>query len=1189
MICPNCGASNAPGKKFCSQCGTKLAMACPNCGAAVEGSERFCGECGIPLQPSAGAGPVPGITAPQAMGNGPAAPASERRLVSVLFADLVGFTSLSEQRDAEEVRDLLTRYFDTSRQVIGRYGGTIEKFIGDAVMAVWGTPVAQEDDAERAVRAALDLTQSVTDLGAEVGAPELRARAGVLTGEAAVTFGAQDQGMVAGDLVNTASRIQSAAEPGQVLVGEVTRRATEATFVYEDAGAFELKGKADRVPLWRAIRVVAGVGGSRRSTGLEAPFVGRDREMRLLKELFHASAEEKKAHLVSVVGIAGTGKSRLEWEFDKYTDGLIETLWWHRGRCPAYGEGVTYWALAEMVRMRARITEGEDTASAMAKLRATIEAHVQNPEERQWIEPRLAHLLGLEERTARDREDLFSAWRLFFERMAEVHPTAMVFEDMQWADAALLDFIEYLLEWSRNYPLFILTLARPELQDKRPSWGAGRRNFTSLFLEPLPSDAMHELLSGLAPGLPEELQAKILDRAEGIPLYAVETVRMLLDRGLLKLEGSEYRPTGTIQALDVPETLQGLLAARLDGLLPEERRLVQHASVLGKVFTKNALAAVSGLPVDRVEEALSSLVRKEVLFLQADPRSPEHGQYGFLQDLVRWVAYETLSRKDRKATHLAMANFLETTWGPEIDEIVEVLASHYLDAYNAAPDAPDAEETKAKATEALVRAGERAGSLAASEEAQRYFEHAADLAHDAARRAELLERAGQMAWIGGRSEQAGEHFEKAMVLFESEGRSHPAARLSARLGEVDWRGGRLNQAIDRMEQAFQVLSADEPDEDLAVLAHQLGRFYFFRGDQALAAEKVDLALGLAERLWLPEILSQALNTEGILQMWRSRPEAAIALLKHSLDIALEHDISSAALRAYQNLSDLLSRRDRHDEALELFRQGLNLGRRVGNRFHEWLVLTNMTYSLLQTGRWEEALTAVSEIPESQMVDLDLGAMLSGVLPILVNQGKLAEAQKLLTLFAGLESVTDVQDRAGFAGAKAAVLRAEGDAEGALVAGEQALSLREQLGIASEDLKAGFVEALEAALSLGDLDKVRELLAIVERLAPGELPPYLRAQATRFGARLGISSGVQEGVEAGFKSAAGMFRELGMPFWLAVTLLDHGEWLTGQGRPDEARELLDEARSTFERLEAQPWLDRLEGLPAAATAGRATGP
>src|SRR6266496_2097409 len=440
MTCSACGTENRAGRKFCSNCGAQLARACPACGAANDPDDRFCGECGAALE-----------------GEPRPAPAeAERRLVSVLFGDLVGFTPLSEDQDPEAVRELLSRYFEAARRVIERYGGTVEKFIGDAVMAVWGTPSATEDDAERAVRAGLDLVAAVPQLD-----PELRARAGVLTGEAAVTIGAEGQGMVAGDMVNTASRIQSAAEPGQVLVGEVTRRATEATIVYDEAGAFELKGKAERVPLWRALRVVAGVGGSRRSTGLEAPFVGRDREMRLLKEMFHSTSEEKKAHLVSIVGIAGIGKSRLAWEFDKYTDGLIETNWWHRGRCLAYGEGVTYWALAEMVRMRARIAEGEDTASAMAKLRTAIETHVQDPEERKWVEPRLAHLLGLEERTARDREALFSAWRLFFERMAEVHPTVMVFEDMQWADAALLDFIEYLLEWSRNHGIFILTVARP--------------------------------------------------------------------------------------------------------------------------------------------------------------------------------------------------------------------------------------------------------------------------------------------------------------------------------------------------------------------------------------------------------------------------------------------------------------------------------------------------------------------------------------------------------------------------------------------------------------------------------------------------------------------------------------------------------------------------------------------------------
>ncbi|MGH9168941.1 MAG: AAA family ATPase, partial [Acidimicrobiia bacterium] len=458
-----------------------------------------------------------------------AQPTAERRLVSVLFADLVGFTALSENRDAEEVRDLLSRYFDLCRQIVGRYGGVVEKFIGDAVMSVWGTPVAQEDDAELAVRAGLELASGVAGMGEEVGAPELRAGVGVLTGEAAVTLAAEGQGMVAGDLVNTASRIQSVAEPGSVLVGDVTRRATEAAIAYDDAGTHELKGKEEPVQLWRATRVVGTLRGLLRAKGLEPPFVGRDREMRLVKELFHTCADERRAHLVSVVGVAGVGKTRLSWEYERYIDGLAGTVWWHRGRCLAYGEGVAYWALADMVRGRAGIVEGEGPATTLPKVRAMVEQYIADPEERKWVEPRLLHLLGLEERSAADQSDLFSAWRLFFERLADQAPVALVFEDLQWADSALLDFIEYLLEWSKDHPLFILTLSRPEITDRRPTWGARKRSFTSLFLDPLSQEAMEQLMRGLVPGLSPEITLSILERAQGVPLYAVETVRMLLD------------------------------------------------------------------------------------------------------------------------------------------------------------------------------------------------------------------------------------------------------------------------------------------------------------------------------------------------------------------------------------------------------------------------------------------------------------------------------------------------------------------------------------------------------------------------------------------------------------------------------------------------------------------------------------
>ena len=370
---------------------------------------------------------------------------SERRLVSVMFADLVGFTTLAESRDAEEVRDLLTRYFETCRSLVGRYGGVIEKFIGDAVMAVWGTPVTNEDDAERAVRAALELTEAVMALGEEVGIPTLRARAGVLTGEAAVALNATNQGMVAGDIVNTASRIQAAAQPGDVLVGDDTMQATHSAIEYEAVGPQEMKGKALPINLWRAVRVVGLVGGTVRASEIEPPFTGRESELRLTKQLYHATTDERRPHLVSVIGIGGIGKSRLAWEFEKYIDGLAADVWWHRGRCLAYGDGVAFWALAEMVRMRAGIVEDEDSRDARCRSCAQRSRRTfPDVEERRFVEPRLAQLLGLEARGPGDQENLFSAWRIFFERLADTSPTILLFEDLHWADDALLDFVEYL-------------------------------------------------------------------------------------------------------------------------------------------------------------------------------------------------------------------------------------------------------------------------------------------------------------------------------------------------------------------------------------------------------------------------------------------------------------------------------------------------------------------------------------------------------------------------------------------------------------------------------------------------------------------------------------------------------------------------------------------------------------------------
>ena len=641
MVCYACGTENRPGRKFCARCAAALAIACPSCQSPNEPGELFCGECAAPLE-------VPPTKPVETL----PAHVAERRLVTVLFADLVGFTPFAEERDAEEVRETLSRYFELASTVIERYGGTVEKFIGDAVMAVWGAPVAHEDDAERAVRAALELVATIPDLG-----PTMQARAGVLTGEAAITVGAKGQGLVAGDLVTTASRLQSVAPPAPSSSAR-RRWAASRAIAFEPVGDQVLQGKAAPVPAWRAGPVVAERGGRGRPDVLEPPFVGRGEEMRALKEALHATGRDRRPRLVSITGPAGIGKSRLAWELEKYVDGLVERVYWHAGRSPSHGEGVAAWALGEMVRRRAGLAEGDDEPTTRAAIDHLLAEWVPSAEDRRWVEPALLTLLGLAPPPSGGRDVLFAGWRILFEQIAARGTTVLVFEDLQSADDGLLDFVEHLLEWAKGSPILVVTLARPELLERRPGWGTGTRATTSLALEPLEAADMRRLVRGLVPELPERPLTTIVERAAGIPLYAVETIRMLVVDGKLEPADGAWRPSSEIADLAVPETLRSLVAARLDALDPSDRSILQDASVLGGSFSLEALAAVSGQSIDALEPRLRGLVRHELLGLEVDPRSPERGQYSFVQALVREGAYGTLARGDRRTRHLAAARHL---------------------------------------------------------------------------------------------------------------------------------------------------------------------------------------------------------------------------------------------------------------------------------------------------------------------------------------------------------------------------------------------------------------------------------------------------------------------------------------------------------------------------------------------------
>ena len=525
-------------------------------------------------------------------------------------------------------------------------------------------------------------------------------------------------------------------------------------------------------------------------------------------------------------------------------------------------------------------------------------------------------------------------------------------------------------------------------------------------------------------------------------------------------------------------------------------------------------------------------------------------------------------------------SFIERDWGPAEQEIAEVIAYHLVAAYDAGPDAADAGEIKARARTMLALAGERAASLAASEESQRYFEKAAALADNPLEEAQLRERAGQMAWQRGQGNEARAHYERAIELFDAEGATHPSARTSARLAAVESWYGQMEQAIERMEQAFTVLSADEPDEDLATLAAELARQRFFRGEFELAEAKVERALEIAQALWLPEVLAQALNTKGTIAANRKRSEEALALLRHSLELALEHDLTTAAVRAYNNLGDFLFQRDRYAEALELEDQALALARKTGLRNMERSALSEMTYGLCFAGRWDEAIGRADELGEVDELGREqFVSSLQARVAIAIARGNVDEAQRLVSSWAPLDDSDDVQAMAVYNASKAAVEAASVRPEEARRAAARALDASEFLNPGDQALKAAFVAALDAALAAGDLDGTEQLVARIEALPPGHRPPFLRAQAARFRARLAAARGEHDQAEQGFKTAEQIFREHSLPFWLAVVQLEHAEWLAGQERETDAEPLLAEAREIFERLKAVPWLDRI-----AATTG-----
>ncbi len=1115
---------------------------------------------------------------------------AERRVCSVLFCDVVGFTPLSESRDPEAVRELLSRYFGVARTVISRYGGVVEKFIGDAVMAVWGTPVAAEGDAERAVRAGLDLVAAVAELGAEAGLPGLAARAGVVTGEVAVTLGAVGEGMVAGDAVNTAARVQSVAEPGSVLVDGPTQRLADSAIGFTEAGAHRLKGKEEPQRLWRATRVLSGVGGSQRIDGLEAPLVGRNAELRTVKELFHAAAERRVPRLVLVSGPAGIGKSRLGWEFEKYADGLAESVWWHRGRCLSYGDGVAFWALAEIVRQRLGIAEEDPVGTAAAKLSEGVDRFVPDPAEREYVAVRLGRLLGVP--AAGDngdplaREELFAGWRLFLERLAAQAPVVLVVEDAQYADSGLLDFLDHLIDWGRDLPVYVLVLARPELGHARPGFGSGRNRIT-LTLDPLDPASMDQLVDALVPAMPARARSAVTAQAQGMPLFAVETVRALIDRDIVQPVEGAYRLVGDVGELAVPDSLHALLAARLDALDPGVRRLVTYAAVLGSSFPADALVAVSGRDEATVQAALAELVRREVFSVSADPLSPELGSYRFAQEMLRQVAYDTLSRRDRKTRHLRVAAHLRATFAGDGEEVTEVIARHYLDALNAMPDDPDTAEIRDEAITALIRAAERAERTGAPALASSSYARAAELAAppgEAANDASagqpavgtLWERAALAAVTAGNLSAAVDYAGRAREYHLRRDDARPAARAQAIAGAALRLRGRMAEAHEQLVSALDVLRAN-PDTDTVRALQELATAEVFAG--APDADQLSTeALVLGQDLGVgPGRLGSLFVVRAIyLGTVQRRPEAA-AYLREGARLASQAGDGVGLGRALSNLSDVEAITDPAASA-ETARAAAGHLRRTGAREYLPIAIMNLAHAQLLLGDWDAAAAELTQAVESDgLGDLEYLNISRGWQAAL--RGDVETAEAMLTSLPDLRVTEDPQDQATVSLVEALTEAARRNPAGTLRHALGSLSHADAIGISHECVRWAWPLAARTAHELADTAVLGELLSLLDNSQPGHVVPMLHAERALARARLAARDDGSAGVQ-GFANAIRGLRELSTPYHLAHGLLDQAEHLIRQGDPEAAAAAVEEARSTATRLRCQPLLDRVAEITAA---------
>jgi class 3 adenylate cyclase/tetratricopeptide (TPR) repeat protein len=941
--CASCGFENRPGALFCGSCGEQLGRACPACGEIVALELAFCTRCGSAMAPGEIVQPI----------------LEERKVVSVLFADLVGFTGRAESLDPEDVRRMLAPYHGRVKAELESYGGTVEKFIGDAVVALFGAPLSHEDDPERAVRAAVAARDALADLNAADPTLGLHVRIGVTTGEAMIALTArpkEGEGMATGDVVNTCSRLQAAAPVDGILVDEATYRATASAIEYREAEPVQAKGKTEPVRVWEVVALKTRLGVDIAFKG-GAELVGRQEELKLLRDAVARSERERSPQLVTLVGAPGMGKSRLVFElWSAVQSDPAAFVYWRQGRSLPYGEGVSFWALGEMVKAQAGILESDESEAAEEKLRAAVVTAIPDEPEARWVLEHLRPLVGLGgpgQDSGDRRREAFGAWRRLFEALAEQRPLVLIFEDIHWADEGLLDFVDHLVDWASGVPILVVCTARPELLERRPGWGGGKRSALTVSLAPLTDEETEQLIGALlahktaGDGRTEELLAK----AGGNPLYAEEYARMLAE-------------PGARAGLPLPETVQGMIAARLDTLAPEEKALVQDAAVVGKIFWVGALAAVSDRPREDVDEGLLRLERKE--FVRRERRSSVAGEaaYVFRHILVRDVAYSQIPRPRRAETHRIAAEWLEGLAGDRAEDLADLIAHHYLSALQFAravgrglEDLPD------RARQALLEAGDRALALFAYAAAVRFYREAlASWPEDDPERPRLLLRYGQALL---RAEAAGSDAlaEAATGLLDA-GELELAAEAEVLLGELLMIGqGRREDAASHFEHAASLLT-DEPASRAKV------RVLATRASFHLAVDEAEQALGtagealeMALELELDELRAHTLSTLGFSRVMTGDLEG-LRDLRQSVAVAAAANSPQAA-RGYNNLASVTADLGDLPKAFGLYAESRRVAERFGDAIAlRWLDVERML-EYYWCGRWDQALTLGKELCDGE--------------------------------------------------------------------------------------------------------------------------------------------------------------------------------------------------------------------------------